>query len=244
MNLILDEDKITQGYIMHLADKNEEYEPEVCAFLRKVLLKDDNFVDVGAHVGYFTILASELVLGGKVVAFEPEEENYEALSDNIEANGYVNTTAFQACVGDKCEDVELFVNLDNDGGHSLFDPGYHVLNTRTRKNERIKQTVPMVTLDSCIGFAPKVIKIDCEGAELMVLKGAEEIIKNHSPIIIMEINFSALNEAGTSPAEVEEYLVELGYVGYSLDTGKQLNMNSVKTGFHNVFNMAFLKVNI
>jgi FkbM family methyltransferase len=243
MNIILDETKMTQGFIMHLADKGEEYEPEVCEFLRSVLLPGDNFVDVGAHIGYFTILASALVLGGKVVAFEPEEDNYDYLMTNIEENGYTNTTAFQVCCGDENKDVELILNLDNDGGHSLYDPGTHPFNTRTRKNERVKQIVPMVTLDSVIGFEPKAIKIDVEGCELKVLKGAEGILKQWSPILIIEMNLYSLTDGGTSPLEVEEYLKSLGYIGYALTTGKRIDIESMKkSNFAYVFNVAFVRV--
>jgi FkbM family methyltransferase len=241
MNLLLDRTQLTQNIIMQLFDKGEEYEPEVCQLLRSLLRTGDNFVDVGAHVGYFTILASELVGSGKVVAFEPEESNYDSLMVNIEENGYQNTTAFQACVGDRDGEVDLILNLDNDGGHSIFDPRTHPFNTRTKKSEQIKQTVPIVKLDTVIGFVPKAIKIDVEGCEMMVLQGAKEILMKHSPVIIMEINTYSLGEAGTSPGEMQDFLESFGYIGFTLSNGERVELRGLK---HKalVFNVAFVRL--
>jgi FkbM family methyltransferase len=240
MNLILDDSQLTQKFMMNIIDGGMEYEPEVCGFLRTILQPGDNFIDVGAHVGYFTILASELIGSGEVWSFEPEEDNYDGLVANIGENTCENIAPFRFCVGDENKDVELIVNLDNDGGHSIFDPSTHPFNARTRKNDTVKQTVPMVTLDSVIDFIPKAIKIDTEGSEFNVLKGSERIIREHSPSIIMEANAYSLKEAGTSLKEIVDYMKERGYVGYMLSTGEVLK--DMNDDIPYVFNVVFVRV--
>jgi FkbM family methyltransferase len=240
MNLLLDDSQMTQNCMMIFIDSGQEYEPEVCDFLRGILTPGDNFIDVGAHVGYFTMMASELVGNGKVWAFEPEEVNYNNLLANIQENECSNVTPYRSCVGKKSENVELIINLDNDGGHSIFDPRTHPFNARTRKNDSVKQTVPMVTLDSVIDFVPKVIKIDVEGSELNVLMGAERLLREHSPAIVMEANSYSLNEAGTNLTKIMEYLASFGYVGYVLTSGERLK--DVKENVSYLFNVAFVRV--
>jgi FkbM family methyltransferase len=241
VELALDTTKNLQNSMLWFADHDQEYEPEVCRFLKQVLTPGDCFIDVGAHIGYFTILASRLVESGKVYSFEPENYNHQCLLDNIKLNGFTNVTAFQKCVGDKEAEVELFVNLDNDGGHSLWWPGQHPANTRTRESERTAQRVGMVTLDSVVDFVPKAIKIDAEGSELLVIKGAERLIRQHKPMVIMEMNYSALMWMGTSKNELADYMDALGYATYMLETGDIVDLKKIDNGQY-VFNVVFISL--
>jgi len=111
MKLELDDTKITQALML---DNQGEYEKEISDLMQRLLKKGDCFIDCGAHVGYFTIQGAELC--GRVYAFEADSENFKSLQNNIEINRYWNNvTAFNVAVGDKCEKVKFYINLDNDG---------------------------------------------------------------------------------------------------------------------------------
>lgn len=215
MKLELDDTKITQAMML---DNHGEYEKEISDLIHRLLSKGDCFIDCGAHVGYFSIMAAEIC--GRVYAFEADSENYKSLQHNIELNRFWNNvTAFNVAVGDKCEKVKFYINLDNDGGGGLWDVSKHPFNEKTRiKKKKPLKTIDMVTLDSLVNEPVKLIKIDTEGCELKILKGAEGIITKHSPVIVAEVNNFALVEMGTSKEEMFSYMYSLGYEWFNLRT--------------------------
>ncbi len=215
MKLELDDTKITQALML---DNQGEYEKEISDLMQRLLKKGDCFIDCGAHVGYFTIQGAELC--GRVYAFEADSENFKSLQNNIEINRYWNNvTAFNVAVGDKCEKVKFYINLDNDGGNALWDVSKHPFNEKTRiKKKKPTKVVDMVTIDSLIDEPVKLIKIDTEGCELKILQGATNLIKKHSPVIIAEVNNFALEEMGTSKEEIFSYMYSLGYEWFNLRT--------------------------
>lgn len=238
MNLALDEYGATSGFMLYLNNRDEEYEPEVCKVLKSCLKDGDTFIDCGSHVGYFTLLASELVADeGHVYAFEAEKENYKNLCANIKLNKAKNVKAFNNAVGDEDKEVELIFNRDNDGGHSLWNPSKHELNTLTRDNELITEPVGMVTLDNVIDEPVKLIKIDVEGCEFKVIKGALKLIKKYKPLIIIEANDFALEQMGTSTDEIFSFMSEIGYDVYDLETGEPPQERTN----HFIYNVIFVK---
>lgn len=141
------------------------------------------FIDVGANVGLYTISMAPLIgAGGRVMAFEPLPANLERLKSNLAMNQFANIDVYGQALGDAEGTVDL--KLSN-------DPCYHsvVEVTENRATGRC-ETVPVGRLDTvwaAAGF-PRVsaIKIDVEGAELMVLKGAEQLIRNCQPYLQLE----------------------------------------------------------
>jgi FkbM family methyltransferase len=197
------------------------YEPEVAVVLMRVLQDGDGFVDVGANVGFFTVLAAQLVgETGRVYAFEPEQENFGRLAQNISLNDLSNVVTYQSAVGDQVGTAELFINSDNDGGHALWNPGAHSFNKVSREKV-IKQNVEMVTLDSVLAGATvpvKLIKIDAEGYEQHVLHGALELITRHRvPFVLAEVNRLALQQAGASERALFQLMRHLGYFAYLVE---------------------------
>lgn len=229
MNLELDKNKFTQKLMLK---SDGFYESEVSDMMVRMLEPTDTFIDCGAHIGWFTIIGAELC--NRVYSFEAEKGNYECLLGNINLNGLKNVKAFNNAVGDECKEVDLYVNLDNDGGHALWDVANHPFNKKTKEKKTL-QKVEMVTLDSCIDEPVKLIKIDTEGCELMVVKGAENLIKKYSPMIILEMNDSAFIEMGYTKKELIEYLEQLGYEGFDLKTGGLMENMSKKYAENAVF---------
>jgi len=131
----------------------------------------------------------------------------------------------------------LIFNRDNDGGHSLWNPAKHELNTLTRDNELITEPVGMVTLDNVIDEPVKLIKIDVEGCEFKVIKGALKLIKKYKPLIIIEANDFALEQMGTSTDEIFSFMSEIGYDVYDLETGEPPQERTN----HFIYNVIFVK---
>lgn len=149
-------------------------------------------VDIGAHAGYFTLLASKLVgKAGKVYAFEPSPRNYELLEKNIKLNGYTNIFPMKKAVSNKCERTRLFIDRTDSGGHSLSE--------RNVEGENDFVEVDTIVLGELFKDSPlDIIKIDAEGAEGVILDGASKILKRNRELkIIMEFNPSHLKNMGT-----------------------------------------------
>ena len=215
---------------------NEGYEPEVHQFFRDVLSPGDNVVDVGAAAGIFTEFASRLT-GGIVAAFEPEQNSFASLKQNI--NGNKNVRLYNNAVGDNEKEVEIYFNFDGDG-NSLWDPAEYVYNKMTKSREPSKQKVQMVRLDDVIDFAPKLIKTDTEGCELMVLRGAERLLREHKPYVVCELNTFAMEKMGTNQKELGTYMRSLGYKARTLPDGVEVDLETYVPQYANT-NIVFME---
>lgn len=221
MRYLFDTTRPTQRNMAAHIVNGSLYEPEVSLMLMRVLQEGDRLIDVGANVGFFTVLAAQLVgKTGRVYAFEPEQENFSCLARNIALNQLSNVVTYQAAVGDRLGTAELFINSDNDGGHALWNPGAHSFNLLSREKV-IKQNVEMVTLDSVlmgVSVPIKLMKIDVEGYELHVLHGALELItQQRVPFVLAEVNRLALQQSGGSERALFQLMRHLGYSAYLVE---------------------------
>lgn len=156
-------------------------EPVVQAALVEHLQPGGTFFDVGAHVGFMSVLASRLVgPEGVVVAFEPLSANLRRTQDNVTSNA-----------GAARFDGRLLALSDRDGRMKLA-VGEKEITARLSEDEGMD--VDVARLDSLDVPAPDVIKIDVEGAECDVLRGMPKLLKAHAPTLIIEIH------GGTEPA--------------------------------------------
>jgi FkbM family methyltransferase len=171
-------------------------------------------VDVGAHAGYYTLIAARAVGDkGRVFAFEPEPSNYKLMFKNIRYNSYRNVTAIQKAVTNITGPVKLFLAEDASGHSTVGDSQY----------ERAVQ-VDSTTLDDYFATRTQpihIIKIDVEGAENAVLQGMTSIIdKNPDMNIFTEFSPEALKRAGCLPTEYLNKLVNFGFAIYVIDEKK------------------------
>ena len=204
------------------------YEPEIALVLIRILHPGDCFVDVGANVGFFTVIAARLVgEGGRVYAFEPETANFNRLKQNVALNGLTNVMLYQAAVGDRDGEAELYINSDNDGGHALWNPGAHSFNRLSRETV-IKQKTPLVKLDTLLMADPeaasriKAVKIDAEGYEQHVLQGTiETISRQRIPFVFAEINRLALHQSGAGERPLILSMRHLGYSAYRAEADER-----------------------
>ena len=169
------------------------------------------FIDVGAHIGLYSLPASSsLRPGGRVIAFEPSESNYGYLLKHIAYNGIDNIQAHQLVVGDVDRDSVLFYE------HVVASSPLGSLIERKKKltDRFVEARRRQISLDRFCAessVAPDVIKVDTEGAELLVVKGARETLIRHRPMIFLSVHPSHLEAMGQSTGELEDLLAELDY---------------------------------
>jgi FkbM family methyltransferase len=160
-------------------------EPPVQEALRRLLAPGDVFYDIGANVGFFTLLGARLVgPSGRVVAVEPVPWCARAVGRNIELNGFGHAQIRAQAVGGADGSARLLVVGEASWSH-LESTGRHA-------DVREEIDVAVVALDSLVAAGtippPDVLKIDTEGAELQAIEGARETIARHRPAIVCELH--------------------------------------------------------
>jgi len=219
-------DKFSIQVMYSYLSQGKLYEPDLSYFLMRTLAKGDVFLDVGAHVGFFSIFAAKLVgTAGRVIAFEPEKDNLQSLNKHIEINGASNIEVVDKVVCDTNGLRNFYINRDNDGGHCLWDVGAHDFNVKSAANPK-HLTLEAVTLDTVLGEhdieSVKVLKIDTEGGEHQVCKGARQTLEKHAiPFVVCELNDFGLAQLGSSQENLRSYMKDLGYDTFLMDTADE-----------------------
>jgi FkbM family methyltransferase len=177
------------------------------------LLRPGDFaVDIGAHVGYYTLLMRTLVgAEGLVCAAEPLPESHAALLANVALNGHVNVECMDRPLADRSGRARLLPDPRNEGESRLAADAEGSAGLE----------VDTTTLDHWLlarQRAPRLVKIDAEGCELRILDGGSRLFRELAPdAVICEINPPALRRFGASPRLLRERLASLGYVGYLIN---------------------------
>lgn len=204
-----------QGYKMYVNTKDRGitpilliegvFEKYVTRLFKETIRPNMVVVDIGANIGYYTLIASKLVgSNGKVYAFEPEPNNYDLLLKNIRINGYTNATPVKKAVSNKCDKTTLFLDKVSSGDPSLDE------NNVPQKKGFIE--VETVTLDSFLkDVKVDVVKIDAQGAEGLILEGSERILRNNNLKLFMEFWPYGLRNMGTNPLELLYKLQSNGF---------------------------------
>ena len=194
------------------ADMNHvPYEPDVTAVMFRTIKEGDTVVDVGANVGYFTCMMAALVgPTGKVYSFEPASENLDRLYRNLGVNEFGQVKVVPCAVDAAPRRVELYLSADDSGGNALWDPGMWWENTKS-KLVASHVTVEAVTLGMQVEERVSLIKIDTEGAEERVLKGAWAILRGEKPTVIAELSHFALAQLGSSEQSLRALMAAHGY---------------------------------
>jgi len=152
-----------ENYFLKLNNPNKKFE----------IKKDDIVIDIGAHIGYFTIYAAKNAYQGTVYSIEPYKESFEILKKNLKLNDLENVKPLHAAISRVTEQVTLYIDKNNQIGNSIF---------------RIDKTTESEKVDSfSLGDFVKnnriekinFLKIDCEGAEFEILLNMDkELLKN------------------------------------------------------------------
>ena len=178
--------KMRLGWRIHTGYVIGMYEPKVIGTLRRHLKRGDTCVDVGGHIGYLTLFMAQIVgPEGNVVTFEPMPDNYELLEENIRLNDLKNVRLERTAVGENEMMGSLIFAANERWSWTPSATGYGVVGEKKSIN------VPFISLDHYAmtqGLYPRLIKIDVEGAELGVLRGAREMIRKSQPALLIEVH--------------------------------------------------------
>jgi FkbM family methyltransferase len=179
------------------------YEPAKMEAVLKLLKPGSTFIDIGANIGDFSLLAASVTgSAGRVLAFEPEATNCCLIKRNIELNEYKNIEVFQLALSDSNGEASLYLG-DRCDYHSLLkdqpERKAGVIAVKTRTLDSFLEEFGQDRVD--------MIKVDVEGAELKVLRGAREMLRrNPNVVILLELH----PRMGVNPAEVCDFLRQLG----------------------------------
>ncbi|WOV93486.1 MAG: FkbM family methyltransferase [Candidatus Nitrosoabyssus spongiisocia] len=186
------------------------HEPFETELLSKWIKESDYVLDLGANIGYFTLIMSKLVGdSGKVFSFEPSMDNFEILKKNIKVNNCNNVIIENMAVGNKNGEIKLYLS-DNQSMHTLYE---NTIST----NRSV--TVPIIKLDDYYNKKSinkiNVIKMDVEGAELDTLRGMSNILtENKDVVLFVEFNPESIKKAGMLPKDQLAFIDDLGFKIY------------------------------
>jgi len=200
---------------------NYVWEPLDTDFILSNVKQKMNVLDLGANIGYYTILISKIVGNlGKVFAFEPSKENYEILTKNIRANRCFNVHSFQKAVSDLNKSGTLFLDDKNWGDHRIID-----FAVSEKDQNRKSEKVDLVNLDSFIpsDISFNFIKMDIQGAEILALNGMRDIIKRSESLkMLIEFWPYALQNSGYQPQKLIEILRDYGFKLFILENRNKI----------------------
>ncbi|UCC52485.1 MAG: FkbM family methyltransferase [Anaerolineaceae bacterium] len=219
---LLDEDAIVAGKIgsyktsFDFADELQRrmyfglYDQPEVQLMRHLLRPGHTFFDVGAHIGYYSLVASQLVgHSGHVHAFEPLQQNLARLEDVVAANQISNITANQFAIGSAIGSITLY-----SGPPDLANSGQSSVNPHSRLP--FEATVSMITLDEYVSSRNiaqvSLVKLDIEGYEYEAFLGMNSLLREEgAPHLIFEVNEFLLNKLKLDSTILTEHLSDLGY---------------------------------
>lgn len=188
-------------------------------------------VDVGVNNGWVLLNLSQIIKknDGFVYGFEPHPDTYQRCTRNIGESRVTNCKVFNMGCGDRDGELQMISEKESNSGQNRIVQGKESLEAPNAV------TVKVTTLDRELKDAGKVdlIKIDVEGFELNVLKGAVNILTRHKPVLFMEIDDKLLKSNQTSPAEILNFLeTGFGYRFTHASSGKKINTSDNFSGCH------------
>lgn len=193
----------------------EKYETEL---FKKMIKEGMVVVDIGANIGYFTLIAAKLVgKSGIVYAFEPEPTTYELLCRNIELNNYTNIVSIQKAVSNKQGKIGFWVDKAGIAISSIAKDNVLAFSRAPvdgLSEEPISIEIETITLDEFFkNLSNKIdfIKIDTQGAEGLIIDGAETVLRGNNLKIAMEFWPDGLRNLGTDPLQLLQKVQKYGF---------------------------------
>lgn len=203
----------TDQFISGDIARTGQWEPFESNVFSRLCKPDDVFMDLGANIGWYSVLAAQLVgPEGHVVAVEPDPINIRVLETNAavsDPHGVIKI--IKAAVSDETVEKNFYKSKSNLGDHRLFSDG------SPREVISVSVTTIDAILSSWTGNLPNILKSDTQGSEASILRGAERYISmGWRPIMILEFWPFGLEKAGDNPFELWLRLVELQYDIYEV----------------------------
>jgi FkbM family methyltransferase len=201
------------------------WEPNLTAWIARRLKPGDLFIDIGANIGYFSLLASRLVgKSGQVVAIEPSAPTFALLRRNLDRNEARNVRAVNVAVSDCEEELQLFLHPGNDSGRTTV-----VRSWADKRKFVASSPVRALPLEAILQRgeieAARLIKIDVEGYEDHVLSGLLRLLPfcRRDAEIIVEVNPSILADQGRTSADLLSGFESLGFNLYEIENDYEVS---------------------
>ena len=191
-------DYIGHYYYFGFTDKSLDSLFQLCK-------EGDNVLDIGTNIGWVAHHLAKISNSGIVFGFEPDPYNFDRCTENIKLNGFKNLLVLPFGLGDTDGSIGMEIRTPtNLGGNRIAPIG--TANTREVKISRLDDIESIKKLSKI-----DLIKIDVEGYELNVLRGGEQTLKKHHPILFIELDDNNLKDQGDSASAVINFLFEIGY---------------------------------
>ena len=187
------------------------------AFETKILCEEIKpghvVLDIGANIGYYTLLAAKLVgEQGRVFAFEPEHQNFALMNKSVKANGFHNVTLVRKAVYNATGPQTLYINQWNRGDNRIFESSDDDWPSVTIDATRLDDY--FANYQGSIDF----IKMDIQGAEITAIEGMSSLLNKHKRVkLFTEFEPITLKAFGFEPADYLELLQQHGFTMYHLD---------------------------
>lgn len=188
-------------------------------FFEKNLKINSNILNIGANIGYYTILSAKIAKNGVVYSIEPSEKNYNRLVSNIKLNQLNNIHTYKYALGQFKDTLTLYSDKSNPN----LDSHYTLCNENGLNNEIEK--VQVLPIDDLLNIFPKFdfVIIDVEGFELnLLLGGTEFLFLNNNAIYMIEVTKNQDN--------VIQLMINLGFKVYALSNNGELIESKLKHG--------------
>jgi FkbM family methyltransferase len=186
------------------------YEPMGTEIAKKDIKPGDVVIDIGANIGYYTLIFARLVgEEGRVFAFEPEPGNFSLLKKNIEINGYKNVILVKKAVSNETGKTRLYLSKSDNVNHRIYDS----------QDGRSCIEIESIRLDDYFSDNNKIdfIKMDIQGAEGKALQGMEHILKSNDDIkVMMEFSPVGFEKQNMDPEGTLKLLAGSGFTIYEI----------------------------
>ena len=165
---------------------------------------NDTVIDIGAHIGLFSLLVSQLCKTGKILSFEPVSENFDLLVSNLKLNRIENILPFNMAVSKNSGRLDLFLNNDQ-SAHSIFSKSSESINVESTSLQKIFEEHK---ISSC-----KILKLDCEGAEYEIIDSLPSEYLDKIQNMVIEYHL-----ADTKPELVKSLILKIKNAGFKIKT--------------------------
>jgi len=201
-----------RSHLLHRVLQQGYYEPRVSGLFFSLLRPEDDVLDVGANVGFYTVGGAKKLTTGRLFAVEPTAEAFARLSENVKLNSISNKVIlFKGLIGaNKGEAAINYVpGLEEYSSVNVLE------HAATRDHQVRSEAVPIERLDDLVvqyGLRPGLIKVDVEGSEYAVFDGARDTLTKFRPTVISELWRAPSNSTGRTAGDVIELFEKLDYV--------------------------------
>lgn len=192
------------------------YEKNQVSAWQSFVRADSVVIDIGANIGYYSLVASPIAVNGTVYAFEAASKTFQLLVQNINSNGVSNVYPVFIAIYNESSEMELFISGESNIGMT----GLRKVGNKDVTIEKV-QTISLDEWIKTTGSKVDLIKIDIEGAELLALKGMEDILNHFRPVLFIEIS-SLLGLYGNTSFELYEFMGRMKYKYYQATPGNKL----------------------